>query len=319
MINRQIIRIKTLQLTYAYYKNGGKAPDKAEEELMMSLSKSYELYVYLLSLIVAVTRESRRRYDVACARAHRENKPEPSSRFVFNRFAIQLSANEQMSEFVETHQLTWDNDVEIVRSLLDAIEQSDDYHGYMAATDGGDYDTDRELWRRLYKNFVQDNEALAQLLEEKCIFWNDDKDIVDSFVLKTIRRFDPAAGSAQPLLPDYESTDELDFAKGLFRAILTNGPQYAQYISDATRNWEVKRQVFMDQVIMQMAIAEMLTFPSIPVSVTINEYMELAKVYSTPRSSGYINGMLDAIARMLAERGILLKPIRSMNTDNDNN
>ena len=305
MINREIIRIKIVQLTYAYYQNGNKNIDSAEKELFFSLSKAYDLYNYLLALIVAVTKESRRRLEVLQAKALREGTPEPPQKFAFNRFALQLENNKQLCEFMETQKRTWADTPEFVSHLLEQIEQSQIYKDYI--NDGDDYETDRELWRRLYRALIQDNDDLDLLLEEQSLYWNDDKEVVDTFVLKTIKRFEEKNGSKQPLLSEYDSEEEKDYARKLFRAAILNADEYQRYMSETSTNWDFSRLAYMDVIIMQIAIAEMLTFPSIPLSVTINEFVELAKVYSTPRSFGYINGMLDAIARYLIRQGRLLK------------
>ena len=306
MINREIIRIKIVQLTYAYYQNGNKNMDTAEKELFFSLSKAYDLYNYLLSLMVAVTKESRRRLEVLQARAQREGLPEPSQKFAYNRFALQLENNRQLAEFLETQNRSWADYPEFIGKLFEQIEQSQLYKDYLESKDD-DYATDRELWRRLYRTFIQENEDLDQLLEELSLYWNDDKEVVDTFVIKTIKRFDEKNGEKQELLPEYDSEEEQDYARKLFRATILNGDEYQRMMTEASRNWDFSRLAYMDVIIMQIAIAEMLTFPSIPVSVTINEFVDLAKLYSTPRSSGYINGMLDAIARHLIHTGRLLK------------
>jgi N utilization substance protein B len=173
-----------------------------------------------------------------------------------------------------------------------------------------DYLTDRELWRKIYRTLIQDNPDLDALLEEQSLYWNDDKEVVDTFVVKTIKRFEEKNSSNQELLPEYDSEEDKDYARKLFRATIMNGEEYQRYMSEASRNWDFSRLAYMDIVIMQIAIAEMMTFPSIPISVTINEYVELAKVYSTPRSAGYINGMLDAIAHHLVNSGRLMKMVR---------
>ena len=131
--------------------------------------------------------------------------------------------------------------------------------------------------------------------------------MVDTFVLKTIKRFDEKNKASQPLLPEYDSEEDKEYARKLFRSAIMNGEEYQHYMSEASRNWDFSRLAYMDIVIMQIAIAEMMMFPSIPVNVTINEYVELAKIYSTPQSGGYINGMLDTIARHLIGTGRLLK------------
>lgn len=309
MINRKLIRVKIVQLTYAYYQNGHHNMDTAEKELLFSLSKAYDLYNYLLGLIVAITQEERRRVDIATRRAEREGTETPSQRFAFNKFATQLEENKQLNLFMEDKKMSWENDVEAVRKLCDQIEQSPLYQEYMMS-DAENYETDRELWRRIYRTLIQGNEDLDAILQEKSLYWNDDKEIVDTFVLKTIKRFDPANKADQELLPEYDDTEDREYALKLFRSTILNADTYQRYMSETSRNWNFSRLAYMDVVLMQIAIAEMLTFPNIPISVTINEYVDLAKLYSTPKSGGYINGMLDAIARHLVDTGRLLKPMQ---------
>ena len=306
MINREIIRIKIVQLTYAYYQNGNKNIDTAEKELFFSLSKAYDLYNYMLALIVAVNKEAARRNEVLVQRAKREGTAEPSQKFVLNRFAIQLAENIQLNEFMSTQKSGWDENATFVSSLLEKIEQSDIYQDYMNSTDDR-YDADRELWRKLYRTFIQDNDEIDSILEDMSLYWNDDKTIVDTFVLKTIKRFDEQNGAKQELLQEWDSEEEKDFARKIFRAAILNADEYQRAMSEASRNWDFSRLAFMDIILMQIAIAEMMTLPNIPISVTINEYVEIAKFYSTPKSAGYINGMLDAIARSLVESGRLAK------------
>ena len=308
MINRELIRIKIVQLTYAYYQNGNKNMDNAEKELLFSLSKAYDLYNFLLELIVAVTREERHRNDILTQRAEREGTERPSQKFVNNKFATQLEVNKMLNDFIELKKLTWDNDIEFVRKLCNQIEQSQTYQDYMADTTDS-YEDDREVWRKLYKQLIQDNPDIDALLEEKSLYWNDDKEVIDTFVLKTIKRFDPKNNSKQELLPEYKDEEDKEFARKLFRATILNADTYQHYMSEASRNWDFSRLAYMDVVIMQIAIAEMLTFPGIPAQVTINEFVELAKLYSTPRSSSYVNGMLDAIARYLVSTGKMLKEL----------
>ena len=306
MINREIIRIKIVQLTYAYYQNGSKNMESAEKELFFSLSKAYDLYNYLLALIVAITKEARKHLEVAQSKARREGTPEPSGKFAFNRFALQLEENQMLNDFLEIQKKSWDNDIEAVQALYNQIVNSTIYQEYMESEEDT-YAADRELWRKIYRTFIQDNSDLDSVLEEQSLYWNDDKEIVDTFVLKTIKRFDETNKASQELLPEYDSEEDKEFARKLFRSTILNANEYQGFMSEASRNWDFSRLAYMDVVIMQIAIAEMMTFPSIPVSVTINEFVDIAKLYSTPKSGGYINGMLDAIARHLIATHRLMK------------
>lgn len=217
-----------------------------------------------------------------------------------------MEENKQLNLYLETQKQRWEDDMEAIRKLCDQIEQSVIYKEYMASDDDS-YDADREIWRKIYRTLIQENAELDSILEEKSLYWNDDKEIVDTFVIKTIKRFDPANKSEQDLLPEYKDEEDREFATKLFRSTILNADTYQRYMSETSRNWDFSRLAYMDVVIMQIAIAEMLTFSNIPVSVTINEYVELAKLYSTPRSGGYINGMLDSIARHLIGTGAMMK------------
>jgi N utilization substance protein B len=308
MINRELIRIKTVQLTYAYYQNGSKNIDSAEKELLFSLSKAYDLYNFLLALIVSITREAQRHLEVAQSRAQREGTEMPSQKFVNNRFALQLEGNKMLNDFMETQKKTWNDEPEFLKKMYQLVTESQIYKDYMASPEDS-YEADRELWRKLYRTLIQHNDDLDALLEEQSLYWNDDKEVVDTFVLKTIKRFEEKNQSHQELLPEYDNEEDKDYARKLFRATIMNGDEYQHFMSEASRNWDFSRLAYMDIIIMQIAIAEMMTFPSIPINVTINEYVEIAKLYSTPRSASYINGMLDAIARHLTKTGRLLKHI----------
>ena len=307
MINREIIRLKVVQITYAYYQNGGKNIDTAEKELFFSLGKAYDLYNYLLMLMVEINRIAVRAVETAQNRYTRIHVGEPpSTKFIDNRFILQLEVNKQLLEFRENQKKTWGDEEDFVRSLYKQIVETDYYKEYMASAESS-YAEDRELWRKIYKNIICNNEKLDALLEDMSLYWNDDKFIVDTFVLKTIKRFDEANGVNQQLLPEFKDEEDREFAHRLFRNTLLNADYYRKLISENTKNWEFNRIALMDLVIMQIALAEMLTFPNIPLSVTLNEYVDVAKVYSTPRSGAYVNGLLDAIAKKLATDKLLTK------------
>ena len=316
MINREIIRNKVVQLTYAYYQNGNKNIDSAEKELLFSLSKAYDLYAYMLALIPAVARESRKYLEVAQSKAQREGTAMPSQKFAYNRFAIQVEENTALNDILDAKKISWNDHPEFVNKLYLQITDSQIYKEYMDSSDDS-YEADRELWRKLYRTLIENNEGIDSILEEESLYWNDDKEIVDTFVVKTIKRFDEKAGHKQAILPEYASEEDIDFARKLFRAAILNADEYQHYMGEMSRNWDFNRLAFMDVIIMQIAIAEMVTFPGIPINVTINEYVEIAKLYSTPRSGGYINGILDPIARMLVKSGRMLKTMPERNNQGE--
>lgn len=307
MINRVLIRLKIVQIVYAYYQNGGKNLDTAEKELFFSLSKAYDLYNYLLLLMVEVTKQANKRLNAAKNKlVPTKEELFPNTKFVENRFIAQLEVNKQLLEFSNNQKKTWENEADFVKTLCDKILESDIYKEYMAS-ETSSYEEDRELWRKLYKNIIFNNIELDQVLEDQSLYWNDDKEIVDTFVLKTIKRFDEKNGAKQKLLPEFKDEEDQDFARRLFRRTILNADYYRHLISENTKNWDLDRVAFMDVVIMQIALAEILSFPNIPVSVSLNEYVEIAKLYSTPKSGGFINGTLDGIVNSLKKENKLTK------------
>ncbi|KAA6311026.1 hypothetical protein EZS27_037772, partial [termite gut metagenome] len=166
---------------------------------------------------------------------------------------------------------------------------------------------DKLFWRKIYKQCILKNESLDALLEEQSLYWNDDKEIVDTFVLKTIKRFDEKQGAKQVLLPEFRDEEDKEFAGRLFRRAIQNEDYYRHLISENTKNWDIERVAFMDVIIMQCALAEILSFPNIPISVSLNEYVEIAKLYSTSKSGSFINGTLDGIIKRMKKEGKLNK------------
>ena len=281
--------------------------EAAEKELFYSLSKAYDLYKYLLLLMIEVTQFAERRID------NRRNKLRPTyedlnpnTRFIDNAFMAQLMQNAQLEEFRANQKRTWDDEGDFVKHLFERIEQTKAYQEYMKK-ETLTYEDDRELWRKLYRTTIGQNETIDEILEEQSLYWNDDKAIVDTFVLKTIKRFEPENGAEQELMPEYKDDEDKEFARKLLRTAITGAETYRKLMENNAKNWDMERFAFMDILIMQVALAEIFAFPSIPVSVTLNEYVEIAKMYSTPKSGGFINGMLDSIVNQLKSENKLNK------------
>lgn len=307
MINRTLIRLKIVQLVYAFYQNGGKQLELAEKDLTYSLHKAYELYQILLLLPAAVTRYAsnaliqRRQLNQI---THREEILD--THFVDNRFVQLLEENMPLRKFHSTLEHTWDDESSYLNQLYKDILASPLYQDYMACPTTT-FEQDKELWCQIYKQIIMKDERLDDLLEEQNLFWNDDRNIVDTFVLKTLKKFTEGQDAKTPLLPEYKSEDDADYAIQLFRATIKNNAYYRDLIGSCLRNWEFNRLAFMDVIIMQVALAEIIEFPLIPVPVTINEFVEIAKYYSTPNSGSYINGILDAVSRRLYNEGQIQK------------
>jgi N utilization substance protein B len=307
MINRVLIRIKVLQIVFAYYQKGNNDLKIAENELHLSLRRTYDLYFYFLLLIVELTRLQEQRIETRKMKYRpTEEELHPNTRFIDNRFARQLQQNEMLLQYVREHGISWVNEKDFIKSVLDMIFASDVYKEYINNPDDT-YATDREFWRSVFRNLICGNDDIEDALEDLSIYWNDDVEIIETFVLKTIKRFKEIAGSKQALLPMYKDDEDAAFVVQLFRKTIQNESAYRERIDQHTKNWESERVANMDMVIMQVALAEIMNFPKIPIKVTLNEYIDAAKYYSTPKSSIFINGVLDSIVKELKKDKLLLK------------
>lgn len=308
MINRELIRLKVVQLVYAYYRNDGKTIETAQKELLFSLGKAYELYEYLLLLLVKVYELAVKKEETLRQRAQKGAAVLDGSveaRLAANALLKQLAENKALQAYRENKK-DWIEEEAFVKQLFTTFTESEVFKLYLDKEDFS-YEADRELVRKLYKTYICHNEDFDDLIEEHSLYWNDDKFIIDSFVLKTIKRFTQESTPDQPLLPDYASDDDREFAIKLFQQSIRSEEETRTIISNGSKNWEINRLAFMDLIIMQIALTEIMAFPTIPVNVTFNEYLNIAKAYSTPRSAGYINGMLDHMVKWLRKQNKILK------------
>ena len=305
-MNRILIRIKVVQIVYSYLVNKDKSIDTSEKELFFSLEKAYELYHRLLLLMIELTDAQNKRIENArfkyTATAADKN---PDTRLINNRFIAQLRENKMLKEYVDRQSVSWVNEPDFIRILLDRLLASDLYKTYLTSEEDS-YAVDQDFWKKAFKHIIVENEDLSEILEAQSLYWNDDLETISTFVLKTIKRFDQSKGAEQELLPMFKDDEDAEFAKMLFRKTLMNVDVNKALIDQHTKNWEIDRVAFMDIVIMLVAIAEIKSFPTIPVKVTLNEYIEIAKAYSTIKSGHFINGILDAIASQLKKDGSLV-------------
>jgi transcription antitermination protein NusB len=307
MINRTLIRLIIVQLLYAYRMNGGRTVEGVVKELLLSLTKAYDLYNYLLLLMVDITRTADEAVNEQKERNMLAHIDTPvSTRFVENRFIAQLASNTQLMSYVESRKLSWADDRKLLRKLYDSITETVGYAAYMVK-ETVSYDDDRNLWKKLYSNVIAKSADVDETLENKSIYWNDDRGVVDTFVLRTIKMFDEKSDADTQLVPQFRYANDQDFAVQLMRKAIEEGAYCQSLIKESAKNWEFERLADMDVVIMQVALAEVISFPDIPVSVTINEYVEAAKYYSTQKSYMYINGILDNVTKQLQKEHKILK------------
>ena len=309
MINRVLIRAKVVQMLYAYMvSKDSMTLTTAKKELTKSLDKSYELYNALLKLMIELTDVQDLRLDEA---KHKflptEEDLNPNMRFVENEFVKRLRADQTLADFVDDKKINWRDDELFVRLLLDKILRSEEYQEYMEMPKTSIV-RDGEVWYQLMKKVVLPDENLLEHLQSMSVYYTDDDlQIMGQFVMKTIRRFEDE--EAQPILPQYKNDDDSKFGEQLFSKAVAEMEENNSYIDQfvKTEKWDVERIALMDRVVMCTALTEIRNYPSIPVNVSLNEYIELAKDYSTPRSGQFVNGILNAVVNKLRADKVIIK------------
>lgn len=311
MVNRELIRLKAVQIIYSYYasgmnEQGKKGIETSQKELLFSLDKAYDLYHAMLQLLLEVRRVAVEDVEQRSLRNKQLSKNLIiDTRFVNNRLLHLLAENEQLRDFTDKNNQLWAEDEEMIKNIYRAFCKSSDYEMYLKEEDS--FQNDADCIRRLYRSFIVENDDIAATLEDKSIFWNDDKHIVDTFVLKTIKQMREDNAPDTPLLPQYERTEDMEFAVQLHKYTIENGEYYRTLIEEKSINWDMHRIALMDTVIMQTALAEITSFPTIPVAVSINEYINISKMYSTNRNWSYVNATLDNITKQLEAEGKIEK------------
>lgn len=312
MISRRIIRIKAMQSLYAFHTLPEQSINLAEKELFFSINKSYELYHLLLQLLLEIRDFSLNRIEV-----NRNKKIllhedlNPNLKFVKNEILIKLSENEALKSFLDKSKLSWINTPEFIRKIYNEFTATEEYCQYMA---GGlnNFSEDRKLVEFLLAQVIAVSEDLEQLLEEQSIYWNDDLEFVVSMIHKTIKKIKPGSSENMPLLPLFKDDEDLQFTKNLFRKAVLNSEEHREIIKKHLRNWDLERVAFIDVIIMELAVTEFIYFPSVPIKVSLNEYIDIAKFYSTEKSKTFINGILDKIVKDLKEEGKIIKAGRGL-------
>jgi transcription antitermination protein NusB len=316
MISRRLIRIKIMQVIYAWLNNEDGDINKAERSLWFNIDKTYDLYHYLMALLLEVRKYADERIDVAGNKILATYEDlHPNRRFVENQVLIQLSENQALSEHIFKKKLTWVDHDEVVKKLYNIVIVSDYFKAYMAKPELT-YSDHKQLINDILTEEFENLELMYHVLEEQNIFWNDDIEFVISMVLRTIERFKESNPEGGNMLPLFKNDEDREFAKTLIRKIVLNYKEYKELIEKYTHNWEIDRIALMDILFMVMAIAEMVEFPEIPLKVTLNEYIELAKYYSTNKSNEFINGILDKIIVELKENKKIIKTGRGLIGDN---
>jgi len=336
MISRRQLRIKALSVLYACNRKELDDLDTAEQELILSIRKSYDLYHYILLLLIALSDMAREK--VALSLTKRIPGPDdlnPNTRFAENRVIAQIRNNEHLhvyakaspalwtrkdkitnfrslSRWLGTLGLKWADRPEVVRIIFNEMTKWEVYRDYMSSSDVS-YRSDLRFIKDLVTKFLPASDELTSILEEQSVYWNDDLPFVASMIRNSIGKFrENDDGRATAMPPLFTNQDDELFVKILLRKAILNNEKNSALIDAHTTNWEVERIALMDKLVMQLAITEIVEFPEVPVKVTLNEYIEIAKDYSTTKSSTFVNGILDKIVREMRVSGSFTKAGRGL-------
>ena len=307
MISRRLLRIKALMALYAFNRREDDNVAQAEKELLFSIEKTYDLYHYLLLLVLEVADVASEKIDQALQK--RMPSPEdlnPRRRFIDNQVIAQLRINKSFNDYISARKLSWINYPHIPRLMFSKMLAWDKYEEYMSS-EVHSYLSDKKFIINLITKLFAGSEDLESNFEEQSIYWNDDTEYVSLMIEKTLKKFKSDSGKNVPMMPLYKNQEDEDFVKILFRKAVLNTKQCSELIDSNTTNWEVERIALMDILVMQLAITEIIEFQEIPVKVTLNEYIEIAKYYCTSKSSTFVDGILDNIVREIREKGMFKK------------
>jgi len=312
MLNRRFLREKTLQTLYAFYQSGADDARIAEKNMVAGVHKLYELYIRLASVIVELSDFAQHRIDEGKQKhIPTEAEKNPNLRFVQNRVIEQLRNDTTFILKSGEYKISWKSQTELLRNLYQVMLKSATYQAYMDDTESS-YEKDKAFICGFLKRKISNNSNLYHYFEEQNIFWADDFDNVAFWLQKTLKN---AENNAEILLSEEQfiNGDDLDFAKKLFQQTLLHSDEYTPVIEKyLTADWEIERTPFIDILIMKMAIAEMCYFPSIPIKVTLNEYIEIIKQFSTEKSRVFVNGLLNKLSEDFVKEGKIKKSGRGL-------
>lgn len=312
MISRRLIRVKVLQLLYAYFNgNNTDGLPKYEKDLQKSLEKSYDLYHLFFILLIDVHRFAQDKIELRKAKyiASDEDR-DPNTKFVNNAVIKQIENTEKLFVYTDSNSLNWSSTPELIKHIYTVMVESDSYKQYMESPDNS-YDADRKFVMNFFSEYVVDDDMLYQVLEENSIYWNDDIEFVLSMNIKTVERLKETSKSLS-LMNLYKNDDDRRFATDLLCKTVLHHEENERLIRENIKNWDLERLAQMDLLIIEQAIVEITSFESIPVKVSLNEYIDLARFYSTDRSNAFVNGILDKIVNQMKAEGKIKKTGRGL-------
>ena len=312
MLNRRHLRIKILHVLFGYYQDEDRDPKRSRQALDHSTQKMQELYLMLLDIVGSMQALAIERIEAG----YKKQLPSPedlnpNTKFVTNKPLRVLANSEHLRKACDAHGVGWANRQELLKAIFRALLDHEEYTEYMASEERG-FQVDRESLVRMFRKHMVNFDLFQDMLEEESIFWVDDLDLAASMAIKTIKTIKEGDEEVE-LLPLWrDDDDDKAFMEDLFTQTLALGEESEALIKEGAQNWELERIATTDRILMKMALAEARTFESIPLKVTLNEYIELSKYYSTPKSHGFINGILDQLFTKLKEGGKIKKVGRGL-------
>lgn len=316
MLSRRLLRIKTVKSLYSYFQSGGESLIRSEKELTESIRKSYELYLMMIALIGEVAEVARERIAIGQAKLMPTAEDlNPNRRFVDNRVIALIEQSAALDDAMVRYKAGWSGQEALIKRLYQDMIAAPYYQRYMESpvpeTEKEAFAADRRLVVDFLTTHIEDNEYLEEALEEMSMFWVDDISYSLGLAIRTIGLLNETSTDLD-VMPMYKSDDDKEYVETLFRKALVCHEEYFGYIDKFTENWDFDRIAFMDKLIMLAAITELVQFPTIPVKVTLDEFIEISKYYSTPGSSVFVNGILDKLVVWLTEQGKIAKTGRGL-------
>ena len=292
---------------YAFNCREDNSLPQAESELMFSIDKTYDLYHLLLLLVVELADIANDKIEQALQK--RMPTPEdlnPKRKFADNLVVEQLRNNQSFNSYINSKKLSWVNNSHIPRLLYNKMLQWEVYEQYVDS-EHNDYETDKKFVIKLVTEFFAFSEDLNLNLEEQSIYWNDDMEYIVAMAEKTLKKFSADPQKEVKLMPLFKNKEDAEYVKTLFAKAILGYDKTSELIDRNTTNWEVERIALMDILVMKLAVTEIIEFPEVPVKVTLNEYIEIAKYYCTSKSSTFVNGILDKIVKEMRDKALFTK------------
>ena len=310
MLSRRLLRVKVAKSLYAHLKSGSTSLPASQKNLVSSINKAYDLYFQMMALIVEVARYAESRQELAKQKKlPTYDDLNPNRRFVDNGVIHLIATSDSVQDEIARRKLSWANYPDTIKDIYNRLTETTYYKEYMSATNSS-FSDDRKFVETFYTSLDED-ESLAEVIDEMSLMWNDDLSFALYMVIRTVSNLKQSHTEVK-VLPQFKSDEDLEFAKELFSASLLQFDENQEIIDKYTRNWDVERIAFMDNLIISVAISELTSFDSIPVKVTLDEWIDIAKYYSSPSSSTFVNGVLDKIVVELREKGKINKSGRGL-------